>query len=126
MELVAAPLSADADIERIIEGFAALPNGGLLFLPDATTLSRRELVVALAARYRLPAVYPLRPFVDAGGLMSYSTDVTEAARLSATYVDRILRGANPCRLFLVGKLGQERDWSLSHRRLEQSRCRLSR
>jgi putative tryptophan/tyrosine transport system substrate-binding protein len=98
IEVVAAPLSTDADLERIIEAFAAAPNGGLLFLPDATTLSRRKLVVALAVRYRLPAVYPLRPFVDAGGLMSYSTDLTEAARLSATYVNRILRGANPAEL----------------------------
>jgi putative ABC transport system substrate-binding protein len=98
MELVATPFSADANLERIIKVFAAEPNGGLLFLPDPTTLSRRELIVALAAQYRLPAVYPARPFVDAGGLMSYFTDVTEAARLSATYVNRILRGANPAEL----------------------------
>ena len=84
-----------ADVERIIEEFAATPNSGLLFLPDATTFSRHELFVGLAARYRLPAVYPFRDFVDAGGLMSYSTDLAEAARLSATYVDRIVRGAKP-------------------------------
>jgi putative ABC transport system substrate-binding protein len=98
IEIVPAPLSADADVERMIEGFAATPNSGLLFLPDANTLSRRDLFVGLAARYRLPAVYALRPFVDAGGLMSYSTDLTEASRLSATYVDRILRGAKPAEL----------------------------
>jgi putative ABC transport system substrate-binding protein len=98
IELVAAPLNTDADLERTIEGFAAAPNGGLLFLPDSTTVSRRRLVVDLAARYRLPAVYPRRLYVDAGGLMSYDTDQAEAARLSATYVDRILRGAKPAEL----------------------------
>jgi putative tryptophan/tyrosine transport system substrate-binding protein len=98
IELVAAPLNTDADLERMIEGFAAAPNGGLLFLPDSTTVSRRRLVVDLAARYRLPAVYPRRLYVDAGGLMSYDTDQAEAARLSATYVDRILRGAKAAEL----------------------------
>ncbi len=98
IEIVPTPLSADTEVERMIEGVAATPNSGLLFLPDATTLSRRELFVGLAARYGLPAVYALRAFVDAGGLMSYSTDLTEATRLSASYVDRILRGAKPAEL----------------------------
>jgi putative tryptophan/tyrosine transport system substrate-binding protein len=98
IDIVAAPLNTDADIERMIEGFAAAPNGGLLFLPDSTTVSRRKLVVDIAARYRLPAVYSRRLYVDAGGLMSYDTDQAEAARLSAAYVDRILRGAKPAEL----------------------------
>jgi len=66
--------------------------------PDTTTLARRDLVVALAARNRLPAVYPSRVFVDAGGLMAYGTYVVDGYRLSATYVDRILRGAKPADL----------------------------
>jgi putative tryptophan/tyrosine transport system substrate-binding protein len=67
-------------------------------LPDTTTLARRDLVVALAARNRLPAVYPFRVFVEAGGLMAYGTYVVDGYRLSATYVDRILRGAKPADL----------------------------
>jgi putative ABC transport system substrate-binding protein len=86
---------AEADIERAIESFAATANGGLVVLPDTTTLVRRDLVVALAARNRLPAVYPLRVFVESGGLMAYSIYVVDAYRLAATYVDRILRGAQP-------------------------------
>jgi putative tryptophan/tyrosine transport system substrate-binding protein len=88
----------EADIERAIESFAAVPKGGLVVLPDTTTLARRDLVVALAARNRLPAVYPFRVFVEAGGLMAYGTYVVDGYRLSATYVDRILRGAKPADL----------------------------
>jgi putative ABC transport system substrate-binding protein len=90
--------NAEEDIGRAIESFAATANGGLVVLPDTTALVRRDLVVALAARNRLPAVYPLRVFVEAGGLMSYSIYVVDAYRLAATYVDRILRGAQPANL----------------------------
>jgi putative ABC transport system substrate-binding protein len=90
--------SAEEDIGRAIESFAATANGGLVVLPDTTTLVRRDLVVALAARNRLPAVYPLRVFVESGGLMSHSIYVVDAYRLAATYVDRILRGAQPANL----------------------------
>lgn len=96
IEIVPSPVeNSDADIERAIASFAAIPNGGLILPPDSTTISRRNLVVALAARYRLPAVYPFRIFVDAGGLMSYGTDFIEMFQLAASYVDRILRGAKP-------------------------------
>jgi len=90
--------NAEEDIGRAIESFAATANGGLVVLPDTTTLVRRDLVVALAARNHLPAVYPLRVFVESGGLMSYSIYVVDAYRLAATYVDRILRGAQPADL----------------------------
>jgi putative ABC transport system substrate-binding protein len=99
VELVSTPIeNAEAGIERVIESFAATANGGLVVLPDTTTLVRRDLVIALAARNRLPAVYPLRVFVDSGGLMSYSIHVVDAYRLAATYVDRILRGIKPADL----------------------------
>jgi putative ABC transport system substrate-binding protein len=87
--------NSEADIKHAIETFAAAPNGGLVVLPDTTTVGRRDLIVALAARNRLPAVYPFRLFVDAGGLMAYSIYVVDGYRLAATYVDRILRGAKP-------------------------------
>jgi putative ABC transport system substrate-binding protein len=87
-----------ADIERSIESFAQVPDGGLLFVPDATIIAHRDLVIALAARYRLPAVYPWRYFVAAGALMSYGIDNIDVVQKAASYVDRILRGANPVEL----------------------------
>jgi ABC-type uncharacterized transport system substrate-binding protein len=87
-----------AAIERGIESFAPTSNSGLLCLPDPTLVGHRELVAQLAIRHRQPAVYPFRFLVEAGGLMSYGTDQLEAFRLSATYVDRILRGAKPADL----------------------------
>jgi putative ABC transport system substrate-binding protein len=98
VELVSSPVGDAADIERAIESFARVPNGGLLLPPDSITIIHRDLVIALAARHRLPAVYPLRIFVTAGGLMSYETGQVDMFRHAASYVDRILRGANPADL----------------------------
>jgi len=95
IELVPSPIETAADIERTIESFARVPNGGLVLPPDSTTSVRRDLIIALAARHRLPAVYALRAFVAAGGLMSYGTDYVDMHRQAASYVDRILRGATP-------------------------------
>ena len=75
-----------------------MPNGGLLLPPDGTSIVHRELIIALAARHRLPSVYAIRFFVAAGGLMSYGTDQDEIFRQAASYVDRILRGAKPADL----------------------------
>jgi putative ABC transport system substrate-binding protein len=94
IELVASSIANDVEIERTIETFARKPNGGLMLPPDATTSVHRDLIIALAARYRLPAVYALRAFVKAGGLMSYGTDFTNQFREAASYVDRILHGEN--------------------------------
>jgi putative ABC transport system substrate-binding protein len=91
--LVPLRVETAADIEREVESFARDPNGGLLLPPDATTVMYRDLLVALAARHRLPAVYGDRAMVVAGGLMSYSADLVQLYRQSASYVDRILRGA---------------------------------
>jgi putative ABC transport system substrate-binding protein len=86
------------DIGRVIESFASLPNGGLVFPPNATTSAHRDLVVALAARYRLPAVYAWREFVTAGGLMSYGIEFVDQFRQAASYVDSLLRGSSPAEL----------------------------
>jgi putative ABC transport system substrate-binding protein len=67
-------------------------NGGLIVLPGASTASHRDLIVALAARYRLPAVYPFRYYATSGGLASYGPDVVDQYRRAAGYIDRILRG----------------------------------
>ena len=98
IELVPSPVNNAADMERVIAGFAAQPNSGLVLLPSQTVLLNRDLLIALAARHRLPAVYPYRPFVAAGGLMSYGIDLVEHTRQAASYVDRILRGAKPADL----------------------------
>jgi putative ABC transport system substrate-binding protein len=87
-----------ADIERSIEMVARVPNSGLVLPPDSTTVAHRDLIIALAARHNLPAVYALRLFVAAGGLMSYGTDQNDMFRLAGSYVDRILRGDNPADL----------------------------
>ena len=86
--------SAD-EIERAVENFAHQPDAALLVLPDPATVVNRERIVALAAQHRIPAVYPFRYFVDSGGLMSYGTVPTDQYRQAASYVDRILKGANP-------------------------------
>ena len=98
IEIVPSPIESAGDIERVIDSVARVPNSGLLLPPDSTTITHRDLIVALAARHRLPAVYSLRVFVTAGGLMSYGTDQVEIFRLAATYADRILRGAKPAEL----------------------------
>jgi putative ABC transport system substrate-binding protein len=75
-----------------------VPNGGLLLPSDATTTIHGDQIISLAARHRLPAVYAYRLFVEAGGLMSYGTDLLDMHRLAANYVDRILRGTKPAEL----------------------------
>ena len=87
-----------ADIEPAIESFARVPNGGLVLIPDVSTAVHRNLVIALAARHRLPAVYWDRSLVAAGGLMSYGNDLVDTFRQAASYVDRILRGDKPADL----------------------------
>jgi putative ABC transport system substrate-binding protein len=85
-------------IERGIAAFASWPNGGLLAPPNLTTVVHRELIINLAARYRLPAVYSNRVFVADGGLISYGPSRADRARLLAGYVDRTLRGEKPADL----------------------------
>ena len=92
LEIVPRPIESAPDIERAIESFARVPNGGLLMLPDSANIAHRDLLIALASHHRLPAVYFSRLFVAAGGLMSYGTDVFDVFRQAAVYIDRILRG----------------------------------
>jgi putative ABC transport system substrate-binding protein len=86
------------EIERAITAFARLPNGGLVVTASTLAGVHRDLIIALAARYRLPAVYPLRYFVAAGGLISYGPDQIDQYRQAAGYVDRILKGEKPADL----------------------------
>jgi putative ABC transport system substrate-binding protein len=99
IEVVFSPIGGTAaDIERAINAFASVPNGGLVLPPDANTTVHRDLLIALAARHRLPAVYSDRLFVVAGGLLCYSIDRIDQFRQAASYVDRILRGVKPADL----------------------------
>jgi len=93
--VTAAAVRNAADIEETITRFAQEPNGGLVVAPAPPTFDNRELIVALAARFHLPAVYPYRFFVTSGGLVSYGIDGRDLWRDAAVYVDRILRGAKP-------------------------------
>jgi ABC-type uncharacterized transport system substrate-binding protein len=89
------PVRDGRELAGEIEGLAREPDGGLIVLPDVSTGNNRDLIIALAARHRLPAVYPFRYFATSGGLFSYGSDVADMFRRAASYVDRILKGAKP-------------------------------
>jgi putative tryptophan/tyrosine transport system substrate-binding protein len=95
VSLTATDVQDPAEIERAIEAFAREPNGGLIVLPGPITVNHREMIIALAARHRLPAVYPFRFFVTSGGLVSYGADPFDQSRQAVAYVDRILKGEKP-------------------------------
>ena len=87
-----------AEIETMVDAFAREPNGSLMVLPDLSAFNYRDAVIGLAARHRLPAVYPYRVFVASGGLLSYGTDTPDIYRRAASYVDRVLKGERPADL----------------------------
>jgi putative ABC transport system substrate-binding protein len=92
------PSGDSSDIDRLIRSLKDKPNGGLVFLPDAITHFQRERFTKLVAQCRLPAIYPARQFCEAGGLMSYGVIIEKIIAGAASYVDLILRGANPAEL----------------------------
>ena len=87
-----------SEIERAIAAFARSPNGGLIVAASTLAVVHRDLIVTLAARHKLPAVYPSRFFVRSGGLIFYGPDSVEPHRRAAGYVDRILKGEKPADL----------------------------
>jgi putative ABC transport system substrate-binding protein len=95
MDVAVAPVRGPAEIEAAITLLGREPGGGLILPVDGFTLVHRKLIIDLAARYRLPAIYGLRNFVDDGGLAYYGIDSTDQYRQAAAYVDRILRGEKP-------------------------------
>ena len=86
------------EIERGVAAFARSTNGGLIVTTNAAASVHRALIVTLAARYKLPAVYPFRYHVTGGGLMSYGPDLVDQFRPAAGYIDRILKGEKPANL----------------------------
>ena len=91
-------VSDPADIESAVSAFARGSNGGLIVVPNPVTITHRRLIIALADRYQLPAVYAYRYFVEDGGLISYGPHFADQYRQAAGYVDRILRGEKPADL----------------------------
>jgi putative ABC transport system substrate-binding protein len=95
VELRSLNLRATDEIEAAIGAFARGSNAGLIVTRTSGAIAHRHLIIKLAARYRLPAVYPLRFFVSGGGLISYGPDIVDQYRQAAGYVDRILKGEKP-------------------------------
>src|SRR4029079_17192780 len=92
LETRAIDLRNASEIKRAIAAFATRANGGLILTASALSAVHRELIIALAAQQRLPAIYYRRQFAESGGLISYGYDLIEQFRASAGYVDRILKG----------------------------------
>jgi len=102
IEPVAGPAHNPAEIETVVAGLAGDPPGGLIVMPDVFTVVTRARIVALAAQYRVPAIYPYRYFVADGGLLSYGIDLFDQYRRAALYVHRIFQGEQPAALPVQG------------------------
>jgi len=98
IRLSSAPVRAKDEIENSIAAQASNPGGGLIAMPDPFNTINRDFIVAMAARYSVPAIYYNRVFAKSGGLISYGIDFAESYRLAAGYIDRILKGASPADL----------------------------
>jgi putative ABC transport system substrate-binding protein len=100
LSIVVSPLDVrdPDDIKRAVTEFARSPNGDLVLTASGQGIRHRELIIALAARHNLPAIYPYHLFVISGGLMSYGIDTTEPMRRAAGYVDRVLKREKPADL----------------------------
>jgi putative ABC transport system substrate-binding protein len=95
VEAVAAPVHDMSEFESAVATQAREPNGGLIVMPEAFAITNRVDITSLAARYRLPTIYPYRFFTELGGLLSYGNDLTDNFRRAALYADRILKGEKP-------------------------------
>jgi putative tryptophan/tyrosine transport system substrate-binding protein len=92
------PFHARDEIEGVIAAQGGNPGSSLIVMPDVFNDANRELIIALAARYSVPAIYPRPVFAQSGGLIAYGSDLAEQFRQAAGYVDRILKGAKPADL----------------------------
>lgn len=105
--VIVSPIKDAEEIQRAIIEVSSDPHGGLVVMPDVTTVAHRKLIISLAAERRVPAVYGFRSFAKDGGLVSYGVDLIDLYRRGATYVDRILRGAKPSDLPVQAPTGFE-------------------
>jgi putative ABC transport system substrate-binding protein len=97
-ELIVGPVHDDLGIETLFKDLARPPSGGAIVNPNVFTTAHRVAIVEMAAQYKVPAIYPFRQHVEIGGLLSYGVDLLALFREASTYVDRILKGANPADL----------------------------
>jgi putative ABC transport system substrate-binding protein len=95
LEVAPAPVRTTDEIEQTFAALARRPDAGMIVAPDIFTLTADTLIIALAAKYRLPAIYPYRNFVERGGLIAYGLDPTASYRDAGAYVDSILKGVKP-------------------------------
>jgi putative ABC transport system substrate-binding protein len=98
VNLIISPVHDASEMERTLVGLSGEPKSGIIVNPDAFTTAHRGLIISLAARYRLPAIYAYRYLAAEGGLLSYGHDIDEPWRRAPSYVDKILRGASPADL----------------------------
>jgi putative ABC transport system substrate-binding protein len=98
MEAIAAPVRDTAELESAIAAQAGAPNGALVVMTDSFLSAHRVKIISLAARYRLPSIYPYRFYAELGGLLSYGSEQADNFRRAASYADRILKGAKPSEL----------------------------
>ena len=93
--MIRAPVRNATEIERAIAAIAQETNSALIVLPSVPALMHRDLIISLADRYRLPAIYPFSVFTREGGLISYGVDLADVYRRAASYIDLVLRGTKP-------------------------------
>jgi putative ABC transport system substrate-binding protein len=98
VETISAPVRNESELDSVIAAQAREPNSGLVVMPDSFLIAHRLETISLAARYRLPTIYPYRLFAEVGGLLSYGVEQTDNFRRAAMYVDRILKGEKPSEL----------------------------
>jgi putative tryptophan/tyrosine transport system substrate-binding protein len=94
----AAPVHGKDEIEGVIAAQARTPGGGLIVMPDTFNITNRDVIITLAARYGVPAIYYIRVYAESGGLIAYGFDFAEQFRVAAGYIDRILKGEKPADL----------------------------
>jgi putative tryptophan/tyrosine transport system substrate-binding protein len=93
VQATAAPVHAKDEVEGVIAAQARDTGGGLVVMPDTFNVTNRDLIIALANRYNVPAIYNVTFYAESGGLIAYGADRAESFRLAAGYIDRILKGA---------------------------------
>jgi putative ABC transport system substrate-binding protein len=98
VEAIAAPVHDTSELEAVVAAQSHEPNTGLIVMSDSFMSGHGEEITSLAARYRLPTVYPFRFFTELGGLLSYGTNWLDQFRQAASYIDRILKGEKPSEL----------------------------